>query len=436
MAWRGSIITVFIFASSFICLAQEVWDLEKCYAHAATHNLSIQSKQVDLLIAEIQQKQVRLNTLPTLNMGGTHGFNWGQSIDPFTNQFATDRIRTNNLYAGSNWDIFSGLQNYYLQEQHKLTVQATTQEIEIAQRNLKIDITAAFMQVVLHHYLIEASENQVEYALLAENLAKERLEYGYITRYDVLALSSQLTLDSIALVQAENNKKYSLIVLKQLLNLAEDMAISIPEMTTLKNERPIYSQEQFSNNPEFELAKIQTDLQQYRLKLAKSRLMPTVSINSSIGSGYSGNNKELIGSEFFPKPFEVQLQENFYQSSVLTLNVPIFNNGRVRSEIKIAEAELTKTKIEQEILFQQLRNQLEQLENEISNEKANVSALKRALEALEERFEAVKEQYNAGTLNVQHYLELRNTLFKTQADYYTALITLRFKERMILLLLE
>lgn len=427
---------VLIALSPLLVFTQEPWSLEKCIAYADSANLNLQKKNIDLMIAQIQQDQAKMNVLPSLNMGGTHGYNWGQSIDQFTNQFATDRVQTNNFYASSNWDIFSGLQNYYLKQQNDLTYRATEQEIQIAQRNLKMDITAAYMQVVLNHYLIEAAKEQVDYALESENLAKERHTHGYVTRYDLLAMTSQLTLDSMALIKAENNRDYSILLLKQLLNLEGELITEIPEINTLEGGAVALNEWQLSSSPEYELAKTQIDLQTFRLKKAKASLLPTIRINSSIGSGYSGNNKVLIGSEFLPKPFNVQMQENFYQSSVLTLNVPIFNKGRVRTEIKIAEAELTKTQIDQELKFQQLQNQLEKLRNEIKNEKANSAALKRALEASKERFEAANEQYNAGSMNVQNYLDLRNTLFKTQADYYTSLITLRFKEEVVGYLLD
>lgn len=413
-------------------LAQETWTLEKCLTYADSSNLNLKYKKIDLLISEIQQKQAKLNLLPTVNMGGTHGYNWGQSIDPFTNQFASDRVRTNNFYASSSWNIFSGLQNYYLKHQNELTYQVTEQELEIQRRNLHIDITAAYMQILLNHYLIEAAEKQVEYALKSENLSKQRFENGYATQYDVLAMSSQLILDSATLTQAKNNKEYSSLLLMQLLNSQEEISIVIPSIDELGSEEISFDEANFSNNPEFNLAIMRTDLQEYQIKMSKARLLPTLSINSSLGSGYSGNSKILVGSDFLPKPFDVQMRENFYQSAVLTLNIPIFNNGRVHSEIKIAEAELTKTKLNQEIMFQDLRNKLEQLENEIKNEKLNSRALKRSFEASTERFEASTEQYESGVINVQNYIELRNALFRAQADYYTSLITLRFKEKMLL----
>lgn len=428
-----TIAALYIFLLGFsplFIVAQETWSLERCIDYADSSNLNLQNKKIDLLIAEIQQKQAKLNILPSLNMGGTHGFNWGQSLDPFTNQFATDRIRTNNLYAGSNWNIFSGLKNYYLQQQNNLTYQATEQEIQIAKRNLEIEITSAYMQVVLNQYLIEAAENKVEYALGAKNITKERFDLGYVTHFELLSMESQLSIDSATLIQAKNNKEYSLLLLSQLLNLEELISIDIPSIDRLAVGAIDVDKSNFSNNPEFDLSEIQKNIQVSRIKVAKSQLLPTISINSSIGSGYSGNNKEMIGNEFQPKPFEVQIQENFYQSSVMTLSVPIFNKGRVRSEVKIAEAELAKIKINQEIMFQDLNNKLEQLENEINNEMVNANALERALTASKERYKAATEQFNAGSLNVQNYIELRNTLFKTQSEYYTSLITLKFKQEM------
>jgi outer membrane protein len=249
-------------------------------------------------------------------------------------------------------------------------------------------------------------------------------------------MTSQLTLDSMKLLRAQNNKRYSLLLLKQLLNTEGEIQVEIPEITDLENREVTLSEWELSASPEYDLAQLNIDLETNRLKQAKSSLMPTVAINGSIGSGYSGNNTVLVGTEFLPKPFNVQMEENFYQSAVLTVNVPIFNRGRVRTNMKLAEAEIAKREIDREILYQQLVNQYEKLGYEIANEKVNVDALERSLTASEERFEASTEEYNAGALNVQDYLDLRSELFSLQADYYTSIITLRFKQEILGYMLE
>ncbi len=416
--------------------SQEVWSLDKCMAHSDTANLNLQKKRIDLTISEVNRSQANLNMLPSLNLGGTHGFNWGQSIDPFTNQFATDRVRTNNLYASSNWKIFSGLENYYLRNESELDYKRIERELEIESRNLKMNIAAAYMQAVLNDYLIGATKRQVEYAVRSKDLIKEKYELEYVTKYDLLAMTSQLAIDSMKLIRAENNKKYSLLLLKQLLNLDQEIQIEIPDIETLQKielEEPNFD---VSSSPEYKLTQLNIDIQRTRLKKSRAGLMPTAAINGSLGSGYSGNNTILVGSEFLPKPFNVQMEENFYQSAVLTVNVPVFNRGRVRTDMKLAEAEIKKSQIDQEIMLQQLIDRYDKLNNEISNERLNVTALRKALDATEKRFEAAQIKYDAGSMNVKDYLDLRNELFKTRSEYYTSMIKLRFKEKIRSYLLE
>ena len=46
---------------------------------------------------------------PSLNASFNQGFNFGQSLDPFTNTFATDRVQYGNYGANLSFDFFRGL---------------------------------------------------------------------------------------------------------------------------------------------------------------------------------------------------------------------------------------------------------------------------------------------------------------------------------------
>jgi outer membrane protein len=98
-----------------IVVAQEPWDLSRCIARAEDMNLSMQSAGYDRDLAIVGENGAKWGFLPDLNAAATHGYNWGQTIDRYTNTFATDRVRTNNFFLGSNWTLFGGLsqQNQY-----------------------------------------------------------------------------------------------------------------------------------------------------------------------------------------------------------------------------------------------------------------------------------------------------------------------------------
>ena len=77
--------------------AQENWDLEKCITYALENNISIQQSELSTKIAEQNVTSNKGSMLPNVNAFASNTYNFGQTIDPFTNQFATERVRSNSL---------------------------------------------------------------------------------------------------------------------------------------------------------------------------------------------------------------------------------------------------------------------------------------------------------------------------------------------------
>src|SRR6185503_1131000 len=98
---------------AFSLSAQQPWTLDQCLLRAEQQNLTYRSAQLQADLADKASDQSRWALLPDLNAGATHGYNWGKAVDRYTNTFATDRVRTNNLWLSSNWTLFQGfrLQN-------------------------------------------------------------------------------------------------------------------------------------------------------------------------------------------------------------------------------------------------------------------------------------------------------------------------------------
>ena len=89
---------------------QSVWDLERCLGHAMEHALAVQDALLAAERAETGELLARGAFLPNLNGTASHGYNVGQSIDPFTNQFASTRIRSNSFGLSTGVVLFNGFQ--------------------------------------------------------------------------------------------------------------------------------------------------------------------------------------------------------------------------------------------------------------------------------------------------------------------------------------
>ena len=96
----------FFLMLTYILSAQATITLEQCLARAEERNLALRDAALDADLAGQAHEQAYWSFLPNLNGAVTHGYNWGKTIDQYTNTFATDRVRTNNLYLSSDVTLF------------------------------------------------------------------------------------------------------------------------------------------------------------------------------------------------------------------------------------------------------------------------------------------------------------------------------------------
>ena len=77
------------------------WTLQQCVGTAIERNIGLKRNSLGIEQAKLNQEQAFGSFLPNLNGQVSHGYNWGQRIDPFTNQFA-DRKST-RLNSSHEW---------------------------------------------------------------------------------------------------------------------------------------------------------------------------------------------------------------------------------------------------------------------------------------------------------------------------------------------
>ena len=87
-----------IFFISFTSQAQErtPWSLDSCISYAQEMNIQINRSKLNIERVSQDKLNARASMLPSLNASFTQGYNFGKSIDPFTNTFATDQVQYGN----------------------------------------------------------------------------------------------------------------------------------------------------------------------------------------------------------------------------------------------------------------------------------------------------------------------------------------------------
>ena len=417
----------FLLLLTLSSFSQENWTLEQCIEQALNNNLDIKENQLDVDLSKASLNKTTFNYLPTLSGNASHGYNWGQQIDPFTNTFATEQVRFNNFYLSSSVTLFSGLQNYYTKQQAKSDYKVQRYSVEIQQRNLKIDVTAAYLQVVLNQEILSTYQKQLKLTEQQQERIKQLIQANRKTKSELLEIEAQLSLDELNITKATNDIKTATLLLKQLINLPKEANLKV-EQTELVESIKQLTELDYTSFAEMKQANEKLNGSFKSLQIAKGGISPRLSLNASVGSGFSGNNTELNSNgEFVPKSFNQQMDENLYQSVTLSLSIPILDRHQTTFNIQRAKIEVEKAKINQERTKQGLENKIEQIRIDIENAKAELASSEKALKSAQLSYENAKLKYENGAMNFTIFNEINTKLFIAQSNFIQAKFQHYFK---------
>lgn len=412
--------------AALLCLAgttaaKQPWTLEQCVKRAEEKNLAVLNASLDAELADRTQEQALWDLAPNLNGVATHGYNYGRVVDRFTNTFATDRVRTNNFYLSSTVSLFEGLRKQTVIKRSELDAKAAQQGLDAARNQVRLEVVQAFLDVLGLRERLAAAEAQA--ASTREQIARTRalVDAGRLARADLLALESQLAQEEYTITDVTNQRDQRTLALGRALQLEPrellEFDIQGPSFGELQVSAPTASPDQvlenvLRTNPAFAQAETQVASAEKNINIAKAGAVPSLSLNGSIGTGYSGRDIRTVGEPvvgepllvgatasgeavFAPNvsynteltPFNDQLDQNLNESIGFTLNVPLFNNMQNKMAISQARVQHEKS-----------RNNLIGVRNDLQR---NVLDAMVAQRSGHRQYLAAQKAVEAGTLNLE-----------------------------------
>ena len=430
-------------------MAQQAWTLQQCIARADERNLAVLNAALDAELAGENQERTYWDLLPDLNGAATHGYNYGRVIDRFTNTFATDRVRTNNFFLSSQVDLFRGFSKQNTIKQAGFDAEAAMKGIEAARNDVRVSVVQSFLNVLGLRERIAAAEAQA--ANTREQIERTRalVEAGRIARAEQLTLEAQLAQEEFNVTDVQNQHDQQLLVLARTMQLeANEMAqfdIVAPAISDLEVVAPTASQQQVLENvlrshPAYAQAELQERSAEKSVAIAQAGRIPSLTLNGSLGTGYSGRDIRTVGEPIIGDPvvvgatasgeavlapnisfnteltpFNAQLDQNLNQSVSFTLNIPIFNNMRNRYAVQQARVQHAKVRNNVVSLRNDLqRNVLDALVQQRSAHRQFLAASK-AVESGTVAMQFAQERYDQGVITV---IELNSA--KTMLNTSTA----------------
>ena len=433
-----SLVMAFIFSGSF---AQNTWTLEQCIDYAREKNIALAQSRLDQETADLRYNQSKFNLAPNLNAGVNYGFNFGQRIDPFTNQFATTRVESGNLFLGSSLTLFNGFSKINRLKRDNVSLKAAEAQTESVANDIAMQVCLAYLQVLQASENLEAREAQARITEQQVEQTKTFVEAGRTARGDLLQIESQLASDELEVTRAQNDVDLAYLNLTQLLQLPIDEAQSFkivkPEIQDISGLMLESSAENIYNTalsqmPQIKAADLNVESARLDARVVEGRMSPTLSLDGSMGSGYSGNRREPTGElenlgtvpigtvegtgqivnsiqevqEYEGQrvvPIGDQIEDNFYQNLELQLSIPLFNGLSQRTNAKIAKINYESAKLSLKDAKDQLRTDVRQAYANAQAALRSYRAAEKALVSLEKAFEYAQARYDEQMLSAVEY---------------------------------
>lgn len=305
----------------------KIWELDSCMAYAVEHATDVKREVVNARQRKQDYQKAVTDFLPSV-AGGVQGqYAWGRNIDPETNTY--NHVTTFNnyyqLYASLN--VFDGFATINAFKQAKLARAYSTTAMQKVRDDKAIDVMLKFVDAAYAEASIQIASDK-----LAESkrlLAKmQRLyELGEKGRPDVVQMESQVAEDEYNLTHQKHVAQQCLLTLKSAMNFPVEEELRLVTNGKQVNESfPINHETVYQNflnaSPDVKSAEYEVEKARYDYKIAKGRLLPSLSLSGGISTNFYRNLSQ--GGQY--EGFASQFRNNRGEYLALTLSIPIYNN--------------------------------------------------------------------------------------------------------------
>lgn len=460
---RTLISTLIFFILFSINSNAQTWTLQQCINYAIENNIQIKRQKLNSEYAENNYFQSRLNVLPGVNAGANQNFNFGRSVDPFTNDFITQNTSSNDFYISARVNLFNGFQNYNNIQKRRFELQQSEYSLDKTKNDITLEIAIAYLQVLFNFEALEASENQLNVTKLQVEKSSKLVEVGNVAKGELLEIQAQMANEELSVLVNKNALQDSYLTLTQLLDLDSvgNFEVTVPENIEFTMDFPLQSIEELYHQSLTSMPEIKRDeyylrSQEKNLDVVKGQRYPTLSLRGSYYSGYSDARQQVediiqenqitgyVGGDenqpvtlpgyrfvYGDYSFSDQFKDNAYKSLSFSLSIPIFNQYQVKTGIDNSKLAVLDAKYQLDLTKKNLYKTIQQSHADALAALEKFKSTEKAVASYQEAFVYAEQKYNVGLLSSVDYNLAKNNLTKSKSDLLQAKYEYIFKTRIL-----
>ncbi len=468
MTWVKKILltTILYFLSLLINLfGQDIkqWSLEECIDYAIKNNIQVKQQLLNEELTRQDMLTSKGSFLPSLNGFASHSYNYGRTVDRFTNQFADAKVQSNNFYVSSQVTLFSGFRIYNNFRQTQMSLLANQQETEKYKNDIALGVATAYLNVLFSKSLYENALLQSGTTTKQFERTRKLVEAGVLADINLLNLEAQNAAEELSVTNAENQLNMAYLTLTQMMDLKDFDSFSVvePQITISGTPYLLLTPNQIfiiasKKMPEIKAGEYRLKSAQKGLSVARSGFSPQLTMQGSIGTGYSGASQSITGFSyrgldtigFVPatndvvvapgftynyatKSFEDQISDNVNKTIGFNLSVPIFNGFQVRSNVNRAKVGVKMAEYNMQLQENQLFKSIQQAHSDAIASLKRYYSAEKAMNAYKLAYAQIEIKFNMGSSTFFEYSDAKSKYTKATNEYVQAKYDYIFKSKII-----
>ena len=429
--FRQVLVCLLFFVGTFqIAAAQEVISIQQAIENTLNNNLQIRQAKLTENLSDENLKQSKAALFPTVNGNGGYNVNFGRSLDPSKQSFNSQQFSSFTGGASTTVDLFQGFQKLNQIKQNKLLLSADQTYTEKVKNDLILQVITSYMQILYNKDFLVAAKQQLAVAQQQLKQQQELLDVGNKTLADLAESKSLVATAELDVTTAENALTISYITLAQLMDIpsATRYDVKAPDVSSFNGIASVYHPEEVYGQalqlfPDIKLASIRTEAARKAVDLAKGTYFPSLSLGAGFNTNYSSVSETYR--------FRDQIRDNFGQYLGTSLQIPIFNGFRTRTNVRRAKITLLQNQTEEQLAKNNLNKVIYQAVADLKAAQSTFESTSKTFAARKEAFSVIDQRYQVGLVNSLDYSTSQTNRNKAEIDMIRAKYDLLFKAKVI-----
>jgi len=287
-------------------------------------------------------------------------------------------------------------------------VKAATYSYRDARDTVVLAVGANYLLTIANESRVTAAQAELDAAQALYQLAVDQENAGLAPQIDTLRARVQLQTQQSILIQAQNDLE------KQRIALARVIGLPVTQKYRLVNRVPYQQlpEEELENayqralqtRPDYQAALASLRAAQYSREAAWQQRLPSIGLMANYG---------VLG--FTPS----SLAPNW--TAAATLNIPIFQGGRVEADIQQSEAVLKQRQAQVDNLRAAIEQDIEDALLDIKAAAQQVEVAKTGLDYAQQTLEQSQDRFGAGVTNNVEVIQAQQQLASANEQYIESL---------------